>query len=176
MNNYKDKKGFTLLEVVVALGLLILVFGSVISLAVLTREAEQSSKNNLVAAYLAKEAQDLVRYQRDKNYIDLVSPFYSLTTSEVNGSVYNFFIDYKNGVRSSGIADVKLVAPLKINNDFYDNGADGVDTIFNRLVTTTYHEAAGLLPAYIDVKVEVYWRNDTKQNTYTLNSQLTDWR
>jgi hypothetical protein len=36
--------------------------------------------------------------------------------------------------------------------------------------------AAGPLPAYIDVKVEVYWKEDTKQNTYTLTSQLTDWR
>lgn len=179
MKNFQNKQGFTLLEVVVAIGLLILVFGSVVSLAILTREAEQASKNNLIATYLAQEAQSLVRYQRDKNYLDTGTPFTSLVSEEVDNSVYNFLIDYNGTILSSAIADVTSadLAPLKINNtSYYDHSEVGLDTIFKRLVTTTYHVAAGLLPAYIDVKVEVYWKSDTKSNTYTLNSQLTDWR
>lgn len=35
--------------------------------------------------------------------------------------------------------------------------------------------ARRLRSAYIDVKVEVYWKSDTKQDTYTLNSQVSDW-
>ncbi|MCX6792615.1 MAG: type II secretion system protein [Candidatus Falkowbacteria bacterium] len=175
MKFFKLKEGFTLLEVVVALGLLILIFGSVVSLAILTREAEQASKNNLIAAYLAKEGQDLVRYRRDKNYLDAVSAFNSLVAEEVNNSVYYFYIDYTNSIRSASANDVQSSVPLKYFESFYGNGNDGENTIFKRLVTTTYHEAAGLMPAYIDVKVEVYWKSDTKQDTYTLNSQLSDW-
>lgn len=168
-------KGFTLLEVVIALGLLIMVFGSITSLAILTREAEQAAKNNLIAAYLAKEGQDLVRYKRDKNYLEAISPFVSIAI-ETDNTDYNFIIDYVGTIASESSPDVKLATPLRINNYFYENSGAGTPTIFRRLVTTTYHAAAGLLPAYIDVKVEVYWNSDTKQNTYTLVSQLTDWR
>jgi len=181
MKQRQIEKGFTLLEVAVALGLLIMVFGSVVSLAILTRESEQASKNNLIAAYLAKEGQELVRYQRDKNYLDGASAFTSIST-ETDGVDYNFLIDYTPAIYAAASPDVTLADQLRINqdsngNDFYDNNSgSGTVTIFRRLVTTTYHIAAGPLPAYIDVKVEVYWKSDTKKNTYTLTSQLTDWR
>lgn len=175
MKQRQTEKGFTLLEVAVALGLLIMVFGSVISLAILTRESEQASKNNLIAAYLAKEGQELVRYQRDKNYLDGASAFANIST-ETDGIDYNFEIDYTGTINPAASANVTMVHQLNINNNFYENTSDGITTIFKRLVTTTYHIAAGPLPPYIDVKVEVYWKSDTKKNTYTLTSQLTDWR
>jgi|GEM_PF-965420 len=170
----KNKKGFTLLEVVISLGLLIMVFGGVTGLAILSAEAERSSKNNLVAAYLAKEGQELVRYKRDLNYIQTVSPFDSIAT-ETDNTAYNFTIDYNMTITSAASPDVKQAPVLEIVSDFYAN-AVGVDTIFKRLVTTTYHQASGLLPARIDVLVEVYWKQDNKNNTYSLSSELTDWR
>lgn len=171
---FRNKKGFTLLEVVISLGLLIMVFGGVTGLAILSAEAERSSKNNLIAAYLAKEGQELVRYKRDLNYIQTISPFDSIAI-ETDNTAYNFTIDYDLTIASVANPDVKLAPALEIVNDFYDN-ADGTDTIFKRLVTTTYHQASGLLPARVDVLVEVYWKQDNKSNTYSLSSELTDWR
>ncbi len=163
-----------MLEVVVAIGLLIMVFGGVTSLAILSAEAERSSKNNLIAAYLAKEGQDLVRNKRDANYIADLSPFFSLAI-ETDATDYNFTIDYDLTIASSATAVVSEVAPLEIVSDLYSQ-ASGTDTIFRRLVTTTYHDATEDYPARIDVLVEVYWREDTRQNTYSLTSELTDWR
>lgn len=168
------KQGFTLLEVVVSIGLLIMVFGGVTSLAILSAEAERSSKNNLIAAYLAKEAQDLVRNKRDANYLADLSPFNSIAV-ETDSTDYNFTINYDLTIASSATAEVSEVSPLDIVSNFYAQAA-GTDTIFRRLVTTTYHDATDDYPARIDVLVEVYWKEDTRQNTYSLTSELTDWR
>ncbi len=170
----QHNQGFTLLEVVVALGLLIMVFGGVTGLAILSTEAAKSSKNNLIASYLAKEAQEIVRYKRDLNYLLAVSPFTDIAT-EVDTEVLNFKINYDGTVTTTTDAEVENAAVLDIASNFYAQSA-GTDTIFRRLVTTTYHAAVGPLPAYIDVMVEVHWNDDTRRNTYTLQSELTDWR
>jgi len=178
MKHYQAEKGFTLLEVVVSLGLLIMVFGSATSLLILTRESEQTSKNNLIAAYLAKEAQDLVRYRRDYNYINLALPFNGLAVEIENGSNNPILIDYTGQIVPATSADVKLVNPLKINDQgfYYHNDApEAPATIFRRLVTSTYHAASPDLPAYLDVKAEVYWQSDTKKDIYTLESQVFNW-
>jgi len=168
-------RGFTLLEVVVSIGLLILVFGGVTSLAILSSEAERSSKNNLIAAYLAKEAQDLVRYKRDLNYIlDPAQPFADIATA-TEGAVFYFKINYDGTITSTADSDVKNAAVLDSLNNFYAQDS-GVDTVFRRLVTTTYHDPTDDYPARIDVLVQVYWKEDTRQNTYALSSELTDWR
>lgn len=175
MKFQKKQKGFTLLEVVVSLALIVTVFGGVTSLAILTRESEQASKNNLVASYLAKEGQELVRYYRDQNYLRGATAFFEISDGADNTD-YTFFIDYSGTVTHTTTTDVKEAELLKINTDnFYNNAGSGTDTIFRRLVTTTYHIATETTAAYIDVKVEVHWKSDTKQNTYTLNGTLSDW-
>lgn len=173
MKHQQAKNGFTLLEVAISLGLIVMVFGSVTSLAILARGAEQSSKNNLIAAYLAKEGEGLVRHQRDKNYIDRVSPFSSIAV-ETNETKYSFLIDYTSLILSSATENVTLADSLKVDKGFY-NQTTGEDTNFRRLITTTYHEAVDPMPAYIDVKIEVYWKSDSKRSTYTLVSELVDW-
>jgi len=177
MQQHQTEKAFTLLEVVVSLGLLIMVFGSATSLLILTRESEQTSKNNLIAAYLAKEAQDLVRYQRDANYISGRSSFYGIGV-ESDGSTYRLLIDYTGQIIEATSTDVKLVSPLKINDQgfyYHTDAPEAPASIFRRLVTTTYHAASPDLPAYLDVKTEVYWQSDTKKDTYILESQVFDW-
>lgn len=170
-----DTRGFSLLEVVVALGLLIMVFGGVTGLAILSTEAAKSSKNNLIASYLAKEAQEIVRYKRDLNYLLAVSPFTDISTESALAPYLYFKINYDGTITTTTDAEVENATALDIASNFYAQTA-GTDTIFRRLVTTTYHAAAGPLPAYIDVMVEVYWNDDTRRNTYTLQSELTDWR
>ncbi len=171
----QDNRGFSLLEVVVALGLLIMVFGGVTGLAILSTEAAKSSKNNLIAGYLAKEAQEIVRYKRDLNYLLAVPPFTDIADTTSDNAVQYYKINYDGTITTTTDAEVENAAVLEIASNFYAQSA-GTDTIFRRLVTTTYHAAAGPLPAYIDVLVEVYWNDDTRRNTYTLQSELTDWR
>jgi len=175
MKNHNPPKGFTLLEVLVALSLLIIIFGGAISLIILINESQKSNKNNLIASYLAKEGQELVRYTRDKNYLQALPPFTNIATTTEDGAVLNFIIDFSGALTKVTTTDVKQVAALKIDNNNYSNTGT-TNSIFKRLITTTYHKTSLVKPDYLDVKVEVYWREDTKQNTYTLTSQLIDWR
>ncbi len=169
----QKEKGFTLLEFVVSLGLLIMVFGGVTSVAILSSDAERTSKNNLISAFLASEAQELLRYRRDLNYILDASAFHDIAV-EVDDTPYSFTINYDGSIASSATSDVTQTNVMEIASNFYSHSA-GTDTIFRRLVTTTYHEAEDPLPARIDILVQVYWRDGTKQDTYELRSELQDW-
>lgn len=175
MKKNQAKKGFTLIEVLVALSLLLIIFGAVISLAILINESEKSSKNNLVAAYLAKEGLELVHYARDNNYIINNPAFTNIADENEDGSKISFIVDFNGLISKTDTSDVKQVEALKNDNGYYFYKGKN-NSIFKRLVTTTYHKSSESSSAYIDVKVEVYWQEDTKQNIYTLESQLTDWR
>ncbi len=170
MNNRHE--GFTLLEVVVALSVLIVVFGGVVSLIVMMSESEKHAKNGQIAALLASEALELVRYKRDLNYILDASPFSDIA-DETDAEVYSFTINYDGSVAPSSTSDVSQ-ADILYSGTFYTQTVVSSPTFFRRLVTTTYHAAAGPLPARIDIAVEVYWKDDTKQDTYTLTSELLD--
>ncbi len=174
MKFFKTQKGFTLLEVVVALGLLIMVFGGVTGLAIMLSEAGRSTRNNLIASNLAQEAENLLRYKRDLNYILVVSPFTDIAI-ETDNTAYYFTLNYDGTAAPEASASVQSATPLQIVSNQYAQGS-GTVTKFRRLITTTYHIAAGPSPAYLDVKIEVYWNEDTKNNTYTLYSELSDWR
>jgi hypothetical protein len=151
-----------------------MVFGGVTGLAILLSEAGRSTKNNLIASNLAQEAENLLRYKRDLNYILNVSPFTDIAIETDNTSYY-FTLNYDGTAASETSPSVQSAAPLQIVSNFYAQGS-GTVTKFRRLITTTYHIAAGPAPAYLDVKIEVYWNEDTKSNTYTLYSELSDWR
>jgi prepilin-type N-terminal cleavage/methylation domain-containing protein len=153
----QNQKGFTLLEVLISLGLLIVVFGGVTGLMIISSEASRGSKNNLIASYLAKEAQDTVRYKRDLNYLLAVPPFTDIADDTGDGNILYYTINYDGSVAATADPNVKNVSALVVSSNFYAQAVGTPLTNFRRLVTTTYHVAAGPLPAYIDVKVEVYW-------------------
>ncbi len=173
------QKGFTIIEVVVAIGILVLALGGAMSLIILTRESENSAQNTLVATYLAQEGQEMIRYVRDSSALYGSDHFGAIATT-IDPYIDSFVIDStgKDSIESvpSGLA--KDAPVLRILNGRYTYSDDpaATETLFHRLITTTYHAPAGGLPAYLDVKSEVYWDWDGKKRTYSLMSQLTDWR
>ncbi len=171
MKRFHSRQGFTLLEVVISLSLLVMIFGGVVSLIIMTSEAEKTAKNQLIASYLAQEALELLRYKRDLNYILVEAPFHDIS-SEVDNTPYSFTLNYDGTVAAAG-TDVTAITPLNLST-FYTHAAVTPATNFRRLVTTTYHDAAGPLPIRIDISVQVYWKDDTKSDTYTLTSELMD--
>ena len=176
--------GFTLLEVVVAMALLVMAFGGLIGLLILTQESKVNGKNNMIATYLAQEGLDIVRSVRDENYAEgpLSDPQPVDVFKEIfddTGAPYSFTIDYTGdtsiAVQPTGMA-VKNSPPLTLFNNFFMYSADPVatSTIFHRLITTTYYPSA--VPPYLEVTSQVYWQFDNKQNTVTLKDELTAWR
>lgn len=173
------RKGFTLLEVVVAIGILVIALGGAVSLIVLTRESEAVAKNNLTAAYLAREGMELVRNVRDDNYDNSASFHQDIATID-DPYTYAFVIDAGGRTSISGVGSGKVNDAPVLNfvdqRYQYSSSPGFVATPFRRLITTTYHAASGGQSAYVDVKVEVSWSGDTKSRVYTLTSALYDWK
>jgi prepilin-type N-terminal cleavage/methylation domain-containing protein len=174
------KNGFTLIEVVVSMALLVLVFTGLIGVMILSQETKINSKNNLIASSLAQEGIDLIRFVRDQHYDNDDSDVFA-NIYDISGAPYSFTImsDASGAITitpfTSGI--VRDSEALKISNHRYIyTSVDplAVTTPFRRLITTTYYPAAS--PPYLAVRSEVNWRSDNKQNTITVNDELTDWR
>lgn len=172
------RAGFTLIEVTVAMSLIVIAFGGLITVLILSQEAKTNIKYDMVGQYLAKEGLELVRFKRDKNYDDypaVLDAFSSIYNA--SGTPYSFTIDPSlTIVAAAPGTTVKTVTPLKIFNSEYGYSTNpaAVTTNFRRLITTTYYPAA--TPPYLQVNVEVSWQGDTKQKIITLQDELTDWR
>ncbi len=174
-----SRRGFTLIEVVVAIGILVLALGGAMSLIILTRESEEAAQGSLVATYLAREGLELTRYVRDANYAN-DTDFYTGIANPDDPYTYSFIMDFTGPASISAAAsDDPALAPViqrYENNYQYSVEAEAVDTFFRRLITTTYHPAASGQAAFLDVRVDVYWNRDGKKRTYSLSGQLVDWR
>lgn len=174
MKRFSRHRGFTLIEVAVAMALVTMTFGGVMSLIIISRESSINGKNNLIAGYLAAEGLELVRSLRDDNYSAGEDVFESI--SDLDGE-YVFTIDYLKSptTQSEGLA-VAAAPVLNLLDGHYTYSTDTgyKPTIFRRLVTTVYHDDA--IPPYLTVTSSVFWKQDTKQHTETVTSQLTDWQ
>ncbi len=172
---HRHHQGFTLIEVAVAVAILVMTFGGVMALIISGKESKVSGRNNMIASYLAKEGISLVNFARNQNYHNSQPAFASLYDEN---NPYYFLIDYEgmSSITEAASSDVKKAEPLNLYNSYYGYSAEptAVPTSFRRLITTIYHGDA--TPPYLDVKVEVYWQEDTKRNTVTLSEELTDWR
>ncbi len=173
----KIKNGFTLIEVVVSMALLVLVFGGLIGVMILSQETKISTKNNLIANNLAQEGIDLVRFIRDRNYNDRVGVFTGLYENPEEPFSFTIMSDVTGAIAITEVSgNVKNSDALKIFNHryMYTEDLTAINTPFRRLITTTYN--AGATPPHLAVKSEVYWQSDNKQNTITIQDELTDWR
>lgn len=171
----KNQLGFTLIEVTVAIALLVIAFGGLISVLLISQDAKINIKYDVIAENLAKEGLELTRFKRDQNYNNSLSAFTDIY--DVSGNPYRFTIDSSLAIIPvSSTTTVKTSTPLKLFNFQYGYSSDpnATTTVFRRLVTTTYYPSA--TPQYIKVQVEVSWQSDNKQKIITIEDELTDWR
>ena len=111
-NVKKNKKnGFTLLETVIAIGIVSIGILSILALSKQSELIVYDARDKLTAAYLAKEGIEVVRNRRDQNWL-------------MGGVAWN------DGIESISLQN------LKIDNNFY-NYVTGTPTIFSRKTTIT---------------------------------------
>ncbi len=138
----KKSAGFTLLEMVVALSLLI---GGV--LVVYSSSARMmahiyDNQSRLVASYLAQEGVEVVRNIRDKNWSGGQSWLNGLGIGNWQVQHNSTFLTAYNG------------QPLRLDNGYYQYGS-GPNTVFRRKITIS-HPGADVM----NVLVEVNWPHD----------------
>lgn len=164
------KRGFTLIEVILAISVLTLAVGGIFTLIQQTLVVASISNSKLTAAYLAQEGMEIVRNIRDNNWLyqKRVNPTISwkagLTTGEYEASydsqTLNFYTDrnlYING-----------------DNGFYtyidSPDSNDIQTKFKRKITITE-----IGENTIDVSVNVAWQNRGKDYNIEVRENLYNW-
>ena len=132
--------GFTILEVVVALGIVTMGLLGVSSLVIQNLQVQSINKNYLVASMLAQEGLELVRNVRDKNWLTSANDWKlgagAGTDTDIVQSVNNnnYIIDY-DAIIDGNVNDIDdNGAKLYLDgNNLYNHGV-GTQTQFSRLI------------------------------------------
>lgn len=156
-------RGFTLIEVIVAIGIISFVVVGAISGISLSLSSAARIKNNLIAASLAQEGLEIVRSIRDRDW-HLGNSF---GASLANGT---YIIDW-NSQSLISFSDTFL----KIDANGFYNYAFGQDTIFKRKIII---ENSSQNPATVEraAKVEISWQEKSGPKLIQAELRLFNWR
>lgn len=158
----KHNRGFSLLEVTVAVSILIVGIVSVISLTNSSLSGAQLSKMRLISAGLAQEGIEIVRDIREFN-LDK-SGWNNWYDSIING-------DYNVQYNDTNLRPFS-VAPLMFNPSTllyqYDSGNDSLYYRRINLQKISSHQ--------IDVLVEISWTAKGREHSLIAEDQLWNWR
>ena len=160
----KIKRGFTLMEVLVAIFLITVGVLGAMALVNQTTTFTQGTSSRLVAAYLAQEGIEIVRNIRDSNFLKIHKGEAGVNwDTGLTGCTGGCEADYNDSVLIS--AD----RYLKIDAGFY-NYDSGLDTPFKRKITIT-PDGSDILK----VSVEVSWQERGRAHQVTAQENLYQW-
>ncbi|HLD81677.1 MAG TPA: hypothetical protein VJA22_00535 [Patescibacteria group bacterium] len=181
-----DNKGQTLLEIVIALGVMIFGIVSVLSLTTRGISTTRTSTNRLIASNLAREGVEVVRGIRDSNWLAKNPWDQGIYRSHQNKAIPIF--DPATGAWSllflpngSTIMDYPVYIDDGMYRQFTGQSFGTEDSGFYRLLTFEFIDRAvsGLAePVRIGVKVEsrVQWKEKNQTKQLEFEEELYNWR
>lgn len=179
------KKGFTLIETLVAISVLVVAIAAPLSLASQSLFSAYYAKDQLIASHLAQEAIEIVRQKRDHNLLLILrDPLRDrgdwLLDTQLQG--------VSNGTKKIVTVDVEdisnltftlvdqalgiddTLAVLKHNGSIY-NHSNGNDTRFKRVL-----ELKKISDSEIEVVARVKWQTGSfRPRTFTIKENLYNW-
>lgn len=158
-----NKKGFTIIEVVIAIFVITVGVGAAVILIAQTIGLVSTTSSKLIASYLAQEGIEIVRNIRDSNFIMLGTWTDDILDVGCPSNIYE--ADYLSQTLScvSGTGQ-----KLKVNSNYY-NYLSGTETNFIRkiIIDPDVDE--------MEVLVEVSWQDKGNINQVTAQANLYDW-
>ncbi len=158
----KNLGGFTLIEVLTAIFLIVVGVIAALSLILQTISYTNLSSSKLVASYLVQEGIEIVRNIRDTNWLE-----------EEDWKTGLGDDDWEADYTSQNLTDIYDGDFLKINGGFY-NYTSGADTKFTRKITIV-SDTDGAAPR-LKVSVEVEWQQLGKKQIVKAQEYLYNWR
>ena len=161
----KNQKAFTILEVIVALGIVSISIVYMLTLNLQAMKVSASNNRQTIASMLSQEGLELVRNKRDSNWKDDAVDW----DDGIGAGTY--IVDY-NGLISSSCNNISC-ADLYVNNTtgFYDyDSNNGALTPYKRLITITSPDDDSL-----EVKSEVQWQESGGVESYSASMRLYNW-
>ena len=169
-----DLKGFTVLEVITAIFILMIGVGASLSLMHQTLSATSIIEQRLIASYLTQEGIEIVRSLRDNAWLE----------QRANPS-----IDWDKYIPEAGVFETDYLIQDELNNANHPyNGTKlsldpatgfyrylpigvGIETKFDRKISIDK-----TVPETIKVLVQVNWEERGRSHTFEAVEYLTNWR
>ena len=179
------KKGFTLLEVIIAITLLLI--GVTGTLVLITRTASQANlfPSRLIASYLTQEGIEIIRNIRDTNWLEQATDPSNLWDEGLtNCSIIGCEADYTaTAVEDPESAVPPRIAPyanllFKIDTNGVYSYSGTTDTKFTRKITIVSEDVT-VPPDGINelkVTVETAWREKGTNYSHRAHEILYNWR
>jgi len=179
--NKKEKEGFTLVETLVAITILLLAVTAPLSLANKSLNSSALSKQQIIASFLAQEAMEYIRNARDENVLK------GGVTKWLDGNSINKCLE-TNGclvetVTASGAGQISQYVDKKLRYKEstgiynYDSSSDTVESIYTRVVKITKVREVSGDATEIAIKVTVSWQGTNGANYEVVaRENLTNWQ
>jgi type II secretory pathway pseudopilin PulG len=175
LKKIKSNKAFTLMEVTLAMGVLVIGILGVFSLVIQNAKVQTFNKQYLIASMLAQEGIEIVRNKRDGNWLDSshVSWYDGITT----GADYDFTVDFSDPddfkFTVDDIDDAQLY--LDTNNLYTHIFTGNTATPFHRLIEIDDF-VSGTQEDYCRVVSRVKWTGQSQTHEYVAETLLYNWR
>ena len=164
-------RGFTLLEVLVAIFILTIGIVGVFGFSQQTLSLGSTLRHQLVASYLAQEGVEIVRNIRDTNYVSSAGGTIVDWDDGLAGCVLGCEADYNDPALVSAGSPLNFLGVISDGNGTrYQYGGGGTPTIFQRKITVDPTVANRL-----DVNVEVLWQEKGTSRNFTIGTELYNW-
>ncbi len=178
-NTKKSGGGFTLLEVLVALFVIIVGLMGGMSAILKTLTLLSFSASRLTAAYLAQEGIEIVRNVRDTNWLEartVANDWDEGLANCSNGCIADYNHSY-----GPDLIDPNLPAFasqfLNIGGNGFYSYSPSTETKFKRKITITTSVAPECPTAgCLSVKVDIFWSEKGKPYTFSTQENLYNWR
>jgi len=159
-------KGFTLLEVMLAITVLTVAVAGSFALIQQTLIAASLNKSKITAYYLAQEGIELARNIRDSNWLEQRDPFVEISWRE-DLDVGFWQADYTHTGLVSLYGDGQY---LNIDDDGFYGYSGDTPTPFKRKITV-----ANLGDDALEVSVDVEWSERGRDHKVTVVEHLYNW-
>ncbi len=160
----KNKKGFSLVEVIIAIFIITIGVTGAMSLMVYSISSVAVSKSKIIAVSLAQEGIEVVRNIRDTNWIEAADWDDGLNSA----------VDCPGGCRiqynSLGLMLLSGNPALKIDSNVYQYDS-GTDTHFHRKI-----EITNISANEIKVVSKVQWNERGRSPEVITETRLYDWK
>ncbi len=159
--NHKKEAGFTLVETIVATGVIVVALVSSLALINSSLVSASNFSDRLIASNLEAEGIEVVRNIRDNNWLQNLSWNNGLSDGDYN-------VAY-NSLSLTPFSDT----PLKLNssNGIYDYSVSGDQTIFKRRISIS-----NLSSYEIKVVSTVSWQRRSRSYSITVEDHLFSWK
>lgn len=173
------EKGFSLLETVIALGILVVGIGGAVGLVAQSLSSIEAIKNKVISANLAQEGIEVVRNLRDENWLNDVhwrgtGGGISLAGGDCGVSDADYRVQY-NATALINFADTLLQVNSSgyygYNNEYGYLG--GTDTVFKRKITICRIDVND---TQIKVISRVDWTEKGRAKFIEIEDRLYNWK